>query len=62
MAGKLSLGKVKSTLCNTLQAKNFVEIALTGSVSEIKAFLRFKQKFKMAAKSGGKVSLAKTRQ
>ena len=39
---------------DTLWVKNFVEIALSDSVSEINAFLRLTQKFKMAAKSGGK--------
>ena len=40
---------------DTLRVKNFVEIALSRSVSEINAFLHFIQKFKMAAKSGGKM-------
>ena len=40
---------------DTLQVKNFVEIALSRSVSEMNAFLRFTQKFKMAKKSGGKI-------
>ena len=35
---------------DTLRVKIFVEIALSRSVSEINAFLRFMQKFKMAAK------------
>ena len=38
---------------DTPWVKNFVEIALFHSVSEINAFLRFMQKFKMATKSGG---------
>ena len=39
---------------DTLRVKNFVEIALSRTVSEMHMFLRFMQKFKMAAKSGGK--------
>ena len=35
-----------------LRVKNCIEIALSRSVSEINAFLRLTQKFKMAAKSG----------
>ena len=38
----------------TLRVKNFVEIALCHTISEINIFLHFTQKFKMAAKSGGK--------
>ena len=45
-----------------LWVKNFVEIALSRSVSEINAFLHLTQKFKMAAKSGGKRLFAKFRQ
>ena len=37
-----------------LQFKIFIEIALSCSVSEINTFLHLRQKFKMAAKSGGK--------
>ena len=33
--------------------QNSVEIALSPTVSETKAFLRFTQKFKMAAKNSG---------
>ena len=40
---------------DTLWVKNFVEIALSHTVSEINAFWHFTQKFKMAAKSGGKM-------
>ena len=36
----------------TLRVKNFIEITLSRSVSEINVFLRLTQKFKMAAKSG----------
>ena len=39
---------------DTLWVKNFVEIALSRSVSETNTFLCLTQKFKMAAKSGGK--------
>ena len=46
---------------DTLRVKNFVEIALSRSVSEINTFLHFTQKFKMAAKRGGKMIFAKNR-
>ena len=39
---------------DTLWVQNFVKIALSRTVCEINTFLRFTQKFKMAAKSGGK--------
>ena len=39
---------------DTLWVKNFIEIAVSRSVSEINAFLHFTQKFKMAAKSSRK--------
>ena len=45
-----------------LWVKNFDEIALSRSVSEIDAFLHLMQKFKMAAKSGGKTMSWKSRQ
>ena len=44
----------------TLLVKNFVEIALSRSVSEMNTFLHFTQKFKMAAKSGGKTIFGKS--
>ena len=44
----------------TLRVKNFVEIALSCSISEISGFLRLMQKFKMAAKSGGKMIFVKS--
>ena len=44
---------------DTLRIKNFVEIALSLSVSEINTFLCFTQKLKMAAKSGRKTIFAK---
>ena len=47
---------------DNLQVKNFVEIALSRSISEINGFLRFTQKFKMAAKSDGKTIFAIKRQ
>ena len=46
----------------TLWVKNFVEIALSHPVSEINMFLRLMKKFKMAANSGGKTFLDKSRQ
>ena len=45
--GKTIFGK---SCQDTLQVNNFVEIALNRSVYEINMFLRFTQKFKMAAK------------
>ena len=47
---------------DTLWTKNVVEIALSRSVSEINAFLRFTQKFKMAAKSVGKTIFGNSHQ
>ena len=44
---------------DTLRVQNFVEIALSHTIFEINALLRFTQKFKMAAKSGGKRFLRK---
>ena len=46
----------------TLLVKNFVEIALSCTFSEINALLHFMQKFKMAAKCGGKVIFVKSHQ
>ena len=37
--------------------KNLVEIALSHTVSKINAFLHFVQKFKMATKNGGKITI-----
>ena len=45
---------------DNLRVKNFLEIALSHSVSEINTFLCFTQKFKMAAKSAGKKIFAKS--
>ena len=42
--------------------KNFVEIALSLTVSEISGFLGLRKKFEMAAKSGEKTIFAKSRQ
>ena len=47
---------------DTLRIKNFVEIALSHSVSEINAFLRFTQKFKMAGKSVVKIIFGRSPQ
>ena len=44
---------------DTLWVQNFVEIALSHTISEMNALLRFTDKFKMAAKSGGKAIFAK---
>ena len=46
----------------TLWVKNFVEIALSRTISDINALLHFTQKFKIAAKSGGKVIFVKSHQ
>ena len=47
---------------DTLRVKNFVEIALSRSVSKTNWFLHLTQKFKMAAKIGGKMIFAKSYQ
>ena len=44
---------------DTLRVQNFVKIALSHTVSEIYVLLHFTQKFKTAAKSGGKAIFAK---
>ena len=46
----------------SLWVKNFFEIALSRSICEINVFLRFTQKFKMTAKSGGKMIFGESRQ
>ena len=51
---------VEST--DTLWVKNFVEIALSRTISKKNVFLHFRQKFKMAAKNGKKVIFVKSRQ
>ena len=45
---------------DTLRVKIFVDIALSRSISKINVFLHLTQKFKMAAKSGGKMIFAKS--
>ena len=45
-----------------MRIRNFIEIALSRSVSEINGFLRYMQNFRMAAKSGGKTIFVKSRQ
>ena len=59
VAGKRFLGKSSVDSADNLWVKNFMEIALSRSISEINRFLRFTQKFKMAAKSGGKTIFVK---
>ena len=54
--------KLPADSADTLWVKNFVEIVLSRSISEINSFLRLTQKFKMAAKSGGKTISAKSHQ
>ena len=44
---------------DTLWVQNFVEIALSHTVSKMNVLLRFMQKFKRAAKSGGKAIFVK---
>ena len=44
---------------DTLRVQNFVEIALSHTVSKMSVLLRFTQKFKRAAKSGGKAIFVK---
>ena len=53
MAVKQFLCKVAVDSADTLQVKNFAEIALPCTVSEINALLHFMQNFKMATKTGG---------
>ena len=45
---------------DTLGVKHFIEITLSRTVIEINAFLPFTQKFKLAAKNGGKMIFRKT--
>ena len=47
---------------NTLGVKNFAQIALSHTISEINAFLHFMKKFKMATKNGRKTIFGKIRQ
>ena len=60
--GKVIIVKSRQQTAYTLWVKNFVEIALSRTVSKINALLHFTQTFKMAAKSGGKVIFVKSRQ
>ena len=46
---------------DTLRVKNFAEITLSRTISEINAFLCFMLNFKMAAKSGRKTFFEKNR-
>ena len=56
MAGKQCLEKIYSmSLQIPWGVKHFVEIALSCTFSEINAFLRITQNFKMAAKDSGKM-------
>ena len=59
MVGKLFWQKVAAYFVYALRVKNFVEITLPHTVSEINTFLYFTQKFNMAAKSGGKKLFSK---
>ena len=60
MAGKEFLEKnCQITLRISWGVKNFAEMALSRTVSEINIFLCFVQKLKMAAKNGGKTTLEK---
>ena len=54
-------GKSPVDSADTVRVKKIFEIALSFSVSEINTFLRFMQKFKMAAKSGGKTNFEESR-
>ena len=56
-SGFCKMSPVHST--NNLPVQIFFEIALSRTVSKINALLCFTQKFKMAAKSGGKAIFAK---
>ena len=55
-------GKSPVDSADTLWFKNFVEIALSRTVSKIHVFLHFTQKFKMAAQNGGKSIFGESRQ
>ena len=57
--GKTIFEKNPQKSVDTPGVKNFIEIALSHTASEISAFLRFKQKFKMATKNGRKTILGK---
>ena len=48
--GKMIFGKNRQYTLQTLWVKHFVKIALSHTISDINAFFRFIQKFKMAGK------------
>ena len=60
--GKMIFGKSHqlTLLIPCLGVKNFDQIAISHTVSQINAFLHFTQKFKMAAKNGRKTIFGKT--
>ena len=60
MSGNDFWEKSSVNSADTLRVKNFVETALSRTVSEINAFLHFTQKFKMTAKNGGKTFFGKS--
>ena len=62
MVGKDFREKLPVDSADTLRVKNFVEIALSGTVSENNVFLHFMWKFKLAAKNGRKTIFGKSRQ
>ena len=57
MAGKQFWGNMPVDSADILRIKNFIEIALSHTVSEIMYFM---QKFKMATKNGGKMIFGNT--
>ena len=57
--GKLIFANVAGTLCRYPAVQSFGKIALSYSISEINALLRFMQKYKMAAKSCQKAIFCK---
>ena len=62
MAGKCFLNRVPHDCRYALRVKNFIKIILSRTIAEINVFLLFMQKFKMAAKNGGKVIFGKVYQ
>ena len=63
MEGKCFLGeKLPVDSTDSMRVKNFVESALPHTVCKMNTFLHFMQKFKMAAKNGGKVIFKKIHQ
>ena len=60
MAGKKVFEKQsQDNSTDALGVKNYVQIALSCTVSKKNAFLHFTQKFKMAAKNGRKINFRK---